>query len=207
MGTYKTKLLDGGELGVQETELIKFAAVAGLDDIAPGRYSMLFAFKMFLYTTLEGIESHFILEELKALEGRPNFAPATKPPTQFTEKPLEGMWHKHFFSARFVPQNIAVHMNKKKVAETVNRIMDPTKSPVVTKEMITELADAVTQDVLKERVSQGKLTGEWIVFAKHNGQNYYLTLTTHPSDRGTGDQDIFDEIKAMTYVQFPFLQA
>src|SRR3546814_3728746 len=60
------------------------------------------------------------------------------------------------------PQNIATHMHKKKVAETVNRIMDPAKSPVVTKELIRELADAVTHDALKERVSQGKLTGEWI---------------------------------------------
>lgn len=207
MGTYKTRLPDGSVFGVQEAELTNFAAAAGLDDIAPGRYSMLFAFKMFLCTTMEGIESHFILEELKALEGQPNFAPPTKPPAQFTEKPLEGMWHKHFFSARFVPQNIATHMNKRKVAETVNRIMDPAKSPVVTKELIRELSDAVTQDALKERVSQGKLTGEWIVFAKHNGQNYYLTLASHPSDRGTGDQNIFNEIKAMAYAQFPFLHA
>src|SRR3546814_12890254 len=106
------------------------------------------------------------------------------------------MWHKHFFSAQFVPQNIATHMHKKKVAETVNRIMDPAKSPVVTKELIRELADAVTHDALKERVSQGKLTGEWIVFAKHNNQNFYLTLAAHPSDRNLGDQNIFDEIKA-----------
>lgn len=205
MATYKTKLPDGRLLQIQDTELFRFASELGLDKIAPGRYSTLFVFKMFLYTELEGVESHYILEELKALEGQANAAPTTKPATQFTQEPLKGMWHQHFFSARFVPQNIAAHMNKKKISETVNRIMDPARSPVVTLDMVNELAKAFSSGAFEERENQGKLTGEWIVFAKHNGGNYYLTLTTHPADRSTGDQRIFDEIKTMTYAQFPFL--
>jgi len=53
----------------------------------------------------------------------------------------------------------------------------------------------------EERENQSKLTGEWIVFAKHQGRNYYVTLATHT----TGDQHTFDEIKSMAHAEFPFL--
>src|SRR3546814_10788358 len=59
---------DGRIFGVRDTELINFAAAAGLDDIAPGRYSMLFAFKMFLCKTMEGIESHRSEEHTSELQ-------------------------------------------------------------------------------------------------------------------------------------------
>lgn len=48
-----------------------------------------------------------------------------------------------------------------------------------------------------------RLTGEWIVFAKHEGLNYYLTLTTH--DR-TLHQDDRQQIENICYPEFPFLQ-
>jgi hypothetical protein len=71
--------------------------------------------------------------------------------------------------------------------------------------MIHELAHEATEGALRERESQNKLTGEWIVFAKHNGQNYYLTIAKHPTGRAVGDQLIFDEIRSIAYKQFPFL--
>lgn len=63
------------------------------------------------------------------------------------------------------------------------------------------MAHAVTHGALEERENQGKLTGEWIAFAKHQGRNYYVTLAPHT----TGDQQTFDEIKSMAYAEFPFL--
>jgi hypothetical protein len=33
-----------------------------------------------------------------------------------------------------------------------------------------------------ERANDGRLTGEWIVFAKQDGVNYYLTLGVHQDD-------------------------
>jgi hypothetical protein len=199
--TYKTKRPDGQEIHVSEAELAKFASDAGLDAIAVGRYSKLFVFKLLLYTKVEGTEPAFILEELKALESLPNNAIFTKPPTQFTRQPLRGLWHKHFFDARFVPNNIAIHMQGKRLEETVKRIFDHAKSPTVTKGMIEELAQAVSHGALQEREGQGKLTGEWIVFAKDQGKNYYLTLATHTE----GDQQTFDEIRNMAYSDFAFL--
>jgi hypothetical protein len=194
---------DGTESGVSESTVIEFAADVGLNSIVPGRYSKLFAFKLWLYVHIEGIEIPFIIEELKTLEGLPGEAVATKPATLFARPPLKGLWHKHFFSARLVGHNIATHMLGKRLEETVRRIFDPARSPTVTREMIEELAHAVSHGALEERDNQGKLTGEWIVFAKHQGQNYYLTLATHLTE----DQQTFDEITSMAYPEFPFLVA
>lgn len=192
---------DGTEIHAPESTLTEFASEIGLHVIAPGRYSKLFVFKLLLYTQYQGVEADFIIDELKALEGLPNRAPNTKPATQFARPPLKGLWHQHFFSARFVAHNIATHMLGKRLEETVNRIFDPVRSPTVTREMIGEMAHAVTHGALEERESQSKLTGEWIVFAEHMGQYYYLTLATHATD----DQQTFDEISSMAYTDFPFL--
>jgi hypothetical protein len=81
--------------------------------------------------------------------------------------------------------------------------MDPSKSPVITKEMITELAHRVTHEPVEDRANNKKLTGEWIVFAKEAGQNYYLCLNTH----NAGDQQIVDRIKSNCLREFPFLSA
>lgn len=203
MATYETRGPDGTEIHVGEADLARFALGMGLDKIAPGRYSKLFVFKLLLYTQFQGVEADFIIEELKALEGLPNRAVNTKPATQFTRLPLKGLWHQHFFDARFVAQNLLTHMQSKEFKHELQRIFDPTKSKTITEKMIEELAHAASEGGLEERENQGKLTGEWIVFAKHRGQNYYLTLDIHTA----GDQKIHDEISSMAYVEFPFLAA
>ncbi|MDR0439770.1 MAG: hypothetical protein LBI59_02120 [Candidatus Accumulibacter sp.] len=141
------------------------------------------------------------MADLKALEGQSNKAPPTKPASQFTKEPLKGLWRKHFFDPRFMPHDILAQMSDKKRAEVAVRILDPAKSPTCTEGMIRELAEAVTLAPLQDRWRQGKLTGEWIVFTKHQGQNYYLTLATHTTE----DQQTFNEIKSMTYKLFSFL--
>ena len=50
------------------------------------------------------------------------------------------------------------------------------------------------------------MTGEWIVFAKNEGENYYLKLDIYPRDK-SGNQKIHDEISRMAYAEFPFLTA
>ncbi len=90
----------------------------------------------------------------------------------------------------------------KRLEEIVRHVFDSARSPAVTREMIEELVHAVSHGALDERGSQGKLTGEWIVFVQHQGQNYYLTLATHTTE---DHQQIFDEIVSMAYTEFPFL--
>lgn len=203
MAVYKTQMSDGRPFEMDDTALSKFASELGLDKIAPGRYTDLFVFKFFLFVEFEGVERDFILEEIKALEGLSNSAPFTKPPTQFTREPLKGLWHQHFFASRFTEKNIAARMTPKRVSETVDRVLDPSE-PIITPKMLNDLAEAITTEAFLERESNCQLTGEWIVFAKHQGQNHYLTLAPHPEGK-VGDQILFSEIEAMGYSRFPFL--
>jgi hypothetical protein len=68
--------------------------------------------------------------------------------------------------------------------------------------MVDELTQRLIKGAMEERDSSQRLTGEWIVFAKHNGQNYYLCLARH----NEGDELIFSRIKQICFREFPFLQ-
>ena len=52
-----------------------------------------------------------------------------------------------------------------------------------------------------DRAGQGELTGEWIVFSKHEGQRFYLTLASHSE----GDDAIHKRIQEWSRPEFPFL--
>jgi hypothetical protein len=46
------------------------------------------------------------------------------------------------------------------------------------------------------------MTGEWLVYAIHEGQNYYLCLGTHKS----GDDALRQQIDLICVPEFPFLK-
>lgn len=63
------------------------------------------------------------------------------------------------------------------------------------------IADAIT-GIFAQRSREQRLTGDWIIFAKHQGQNYYLDLASHQEN----DADIFSRISQGCFHQFPFLK-
>jgi hypothetical protein len=147
-----------------------------------------------------GIGPHDILGAIRALEqGEP--ATGIKPATQYRNLPLKGLWHKHYFSAHFVVNNIILGLGKNGIEKLVKEIMNPAKSSTITPEMINELAQRVTHEPLEERDAAKKLTGEWIVYLRRGGKNYYLGCNTH----NAGDQFIYDRIKDHCVRDFPEL--
>src|ERR1700687_1167953 len=105
---------------------------------------------------------------------------ASEPPSgikrasTFNKTPLKGLWHKHFFSANFLLNNIILGLGKNGIQNLVNDVMDPNRSNTITQEMINELSQRVTREPFEIRQKQGKITGEWVIFAKHGGKNYCL---------------------------------
>ncbi|MEG8240848.1 hypothetical protein MKR66_11135 [Acinetobacter baumannii] len=53
-----------------------------------------------------------------------------------------------------------------------------------------------------DRINDGKLTGEWIIYHHCNGKNYYLNVGNH-SD---GDDALAQEIREIALFEFPFLK-
>ena len=179
-------------------EVMRFRLVYGGRKPYLDRMSTLIWVDMFALEATYGINPFEILQSIDELEG---LAPDTniKPATQFKFAPLKGLWHKHFFAARFIARNISLGLGKNGLEKIVREVMDPSRSPVITEEMVAELAHRVTNETLERRAADGKLTGEWIIYAEHMGLNYYLTCKPH----SMGDQAIFDEIARHCVSDFP----
>jgi len=169
-----------------------------LDDFIAGRYSSMFVFKLHAFLTVYGVNPYQILAEVRALEdsSRPS---RTKPESEFKHPPLKGLWHKHFFTGRFIAHNLLNHHGKNGLADVISQELPIGQK--WTPEMLDRLTQRIVVDALEDRTEANKLTGEWIVFAKHGGQNYYLSLETH----ATGDEEVFRRIETMCYPEFPFL--
>jgi len=55
-----------------------------------------------------------------------------------------------------------------------------------------------------ERSERG-LTGDWLIYAKCEGQNYYLDLATHEEGLQDEADSLFNKLKNGSKAEFPFL--
>jgi hypothetical protein len=197
-----TVYLEDKQLKITNEQLSEFAEYIGLKESYKNRVSELLILDLFVYTTEFGVSPHDVIEEIENLENGDGNT-QTKPAAEFRRPPLQGLWHKHYFSAHFLVPNIQNALKGGKLEDLINEVMDPEKSDVITKEMISEFAHRVTTEPVEDRANLNKLTGEWIVFAKEGGKNYYLCHNTHKA----GDQQIADRIKDHCTREFPFISA
>ena len=169
-----------------------------LDEFIPGRYAAKFVFKLHAFHRAYGVNPFQVLAEVRALEDSTHPS-RTKPATEFIHPPLKGLWHKHFFTGRFIAQNLLIHHGKNGIGKIASEELP--MGEICTPDMLNRLTQRLVNDALEQRTDAGKLTGEWIVFAKHEGQNYYLSLETHL----TGDDEVYRRLETMCFPQFPFL--
>ena len=145
-----------------------------------------------------------VLDEIKYLEGCSKTT-KTKAASEFKGKYLRGLWHKHFFSDRFLARNIINYwkMDKKgkgKFDEMITDVFQESVSEYITDEMTNVLSYRLTDEPLKNRILKGSSTGEWIVFAKNNNSNHYLVLGRHGDD-----ENICNLIKNYCLTEYPFI--
>lgn len=132
---------------------------------------------------VKGRTSHFflILDEIGNLEGAPGAKPTnTKLAAPFEKPPLAGLWHKHYFQPQFMVRNILNHWTPKRLRTRSNEILKDVRVPAEKK--AEYLTHVMVTDGYFERSQVGDLTGEWIVFARQDDMNYYLTLGVHGDD-------------------------
>jgi hypothetical protein len=67
---------------------------------------------------------------------------------------------------------------------------------------IASIVHDAVQGNLERLANDRALTGEWLVFAQHEGQNYYLCVGRH---RG-GDDFLRSQIDTVCAHEFPFLR-
>jgi|SRR5690625_1742953 len=113
----------------------------------------------------------------------------TKKDTPFTGKYLKGFFHKHIFWA-----NKTVLLTNIKNEFKNHNIYD-----VFTRHSSNELLE----NVISKREAEHRLTGEWLIYARHNDENYYLCLASH----NCGDKNIRDRIKEKCANEFDFIDS
>ncbi|MFL9810005.1 hypothetical protein EQ845_31360 [Pseudomonas putida] len=159
-------------------------------------------------------ESFHILDELLYMEGlaRPT---QTKDATPFKRPPLVGFWHKHYFSARHMPTNMMVRWGMEQRREQRenglgNKDLDRLMQDYLDRYegqlgevWLGEFIQQICVGAFEERAQSRRLTGDWIVFAMHEGQRYYLDVVPHSASQDS--EGLFQHLKQNTGIEFPFL--
>lgn len=198
MATWTVELKDGRNETVTDEKLFNFRDMYVSDNSLKSRMTRLFLLDLYIMDLEFGISPHEILGSVKELENGEN-PEGVKPAAPFRNPPLKGLWHKHFFAARFLVDNLLLGLGKNGLSQIIETEMHPDKGDIVSEEMINEVARRVTHEPLQKRNADNRLTGEWIIYLPHQGENYYLSIAAHHF----GDQRIFDRIIAETKRDLP----
>ncbi len=155
--------------------------------------------------------AHCVLDEIDYLEGIRPFT-ITKDETQFRSAELNPFWHKHFTTPHHILKNVLVRwglhklddVRKTRDLDEVLKIIanDYGNSP---EEWQRQLADKFITKAFYDRAEQFGLTGDWIIYAKHEGSNYYLDLATHEEGTPENVKNLQQKLRSGNCVEFPFL--
>jgi hypothetical protein len=196
-----------GQEGEDLTEEIsRFIQMIGLEEAAPGRYSMLLVLALYGGAMSGKLNPAKVMWEIRALEG---LGPESrmKAPIQNKHQPLKGLWHKHFMgeTVAAVAANIRKGLGRFGIPYAKSKVEEARISGVEGFFSVEDLK-AIAEDVVHghwNRLSeQQALTGEWLVFARHEERNYYLGLTTHENEQ---HEVMRQQIDRLCCAEFPFL--
>jgi len=130
----------------------------------------------------------------------------TKKAEQFKDPPLNLFWKVHYYDDHFMLRNIYNEWGLfKKKSIKFNRLI----AEVIKEEKEYPsplgwqgtLSHKFMVEGFENRRKDG-LTGEWIIFGKHNDLNYYLGLSQH-TKRGKEDQFLYKLLKNFCEYEFP----
>jgi len=193
-------VVNGKTMRIDGQKRTEFVQLYGLDRLIPNRYSEVLIVDLMMSLELNGIDPTQIINEIKRLETL-NEEGYTKESTQFKHKPLQPLWHQHYFSAHYLVPNIQNEINKKNFKTIWDNSMGAEGS-AIEKKHIDNLVHNVVHGTIETRSNEKRITGEWLVFSKEATGNIYLCMATHT----TGDQNIYDKVAYCCERQFPSLE-
>ena len=197
---------NGSDEVVTSQQLEQYAELYGIPQLIPGRYSDLLLLDLYLSEKNIGLSPEQVVQEIKSLEtGSQSYM---KPPTQFTRKPLKGLWHKHFLmvTPSSMAHNILNELGKHGTKRAAEAAFHPSKGEKVTPEMLNDFVNQVVEAPIQNRSDRASLTGEWLICAKHNGENYYLCIANHKHGENNSDEHVAKRLEAVCCREFEWLR-
>ncbi|MBD9357141.1 hypothetical protein [Methylomonas albis] len=188
------------------SELLSFAEAIGLESVVAGRYSFLLLLELFGATRSGMLNPAKVVNQIRVLEGV-EVAKGLKAATPFKYPPLQGLWHQHYLEDGLpsMTHNIQRGIDKFGLPWFKQKIADAEASGeewYVTEADVAHIAHDAIASNWERLINKKALTGEWLIFAKHEGKNYYLSLGKHNS----GDDLLRSQIDAICLQEFPFLK-
>jgi hypothetical protein len=187
-------------------EITNFANAIGLERIAPGRYSILLVLGIFGGFKSGCLNPAKVIHEINALEGIGNPS-RLKPPIQYKYPPLKGLWHKHYLEDGLSAIAINIQKGLKKYGlplfkQRTQEAKEAGEERYVSIEDVKSLVDDAVHGNWMRLAAAKALTGQWIVYAQHEGKNYYLCLGTHEKSQ---HENLRRQIDALCCEEFSFL--
>lgn len=188
------------------SELLSFAEAIGLESVVAGRYSFLLLLELFGAARSGMLNPAKVVSQIRVLEGV-EAARGLKAATLFKYPPLQGLWHQHYLEDGLpsMARNIQKGVNKFGLPWFEQKIADAKASgeeKYVREADVALIAHDAVVSNWQRLINNEVLTGEWLIFAKHEGRNYYLCLGKHNS----GDDLLRSRIDAVCLQEFSFLK-
>lgn len=177
-------------------------------------YALRLSLPLAIRLGMQSSEAGSILREIDALEGlRPSTT--VKAPSQFRHLPLHPFWHKHFFTSRHAMRNAADHWNiargqgNRKLDSALKEIAHRDgHDPEQWQKSVAHLLSQGLVERADEKQNNEKkgLTGDWIIYARHLGTNYYLDLAKHEeAEDDARSTRLMEKLRSGCAAEFPFL--
>lgn len=139
--------------------------------------------------------------ELDYLEQAPGSSlTRTKKQKRLHGEILGNLKHTHYFTSEHLIENIRLHWEAEanqaellKIKEAMGHARASELADIEIWALAGQFAETLA-GAYRARASARKLTGEWIVYACHEGKNYYLDLAVH--GELSDEQALFDRLKS-----------
>ena len=177
---------------------------------------MLFRSSSLLYAQLASASKHRLISTFSVTDviqhlegaGRVRFV---KEESQFKYLPLKGLWKAHYFDASFIRKNIDNEWGKlesknSKLRKLLNSEVKHA-SNLTPEEFAAHISHKVVIEGYENRVRRKSITGEWLIYGKHKGKNYYLCIAQHSKTGTDGDSQIYNFLRTVCGEEFPFVFA
>lgn len=151
-----------------------------------------------------------IIDELMYLEVEGARPTSTKPAEPFKGPILGRFMHKHYGGSAFLATNL-INQWYGPYAQKQQLLSKALESiPAPEDETLEEawrwagrVAHTVVLDGSQRLKTRKQMTGEWIIYYVHKGQNYYLDIAKH-AEHQQDEQMLFDRLKKQCAWEFPF---